>query len=214
MGEVVQLFLVGGSGKFLTAVDDLGIERHGADPRHALFIFGHRTEGFVFVAVHLESLPRGDVKKREHVATGDGSDVGFFRINVRRVRVWRRDNRRRWRSRNGQAAIEHPAMFAGILALEKFSTGAFPSDGGFVFGHKNVAQSSATAPSAARDRPVEVCKNFTRCCEHGKPCVGMPPQQNTSKPRVSCWQPIHSHGGVDSGGNTESARRVIAKLEN
>ena len=94
MCEVVQVLLVSGIGKFLAAVNDLGMERHGTDPRHALLVLGHRADGFVFVAVHLETLPRGDEKKREHVTTGNRSDVGFFRVNVCWVRVRQRHIRR------------------------------------------------------------------------------------------------------------------------
>ena len=65
--EVMQLIFVGRRRKFLAAINNLGIERDGTDPRRALFILGHHPDGFVFVTVHLKTLPRSDEKKREHV---------------------------------------------------------------------------------------------------------------------------------------------------
>ena len=139
MSQMMQMFFIRRRRQFISVENDFWIERHQTQPRHSLFIFGHHTNGFIFVAVNLESLFGRQIKKREHMATRNRRDECLFGINVRWIRVRDGHNRGRRRCWNSDTAVKRPSVFSRILALEKIRTGSQPFDRCFVFGHKFFA---------------------------------------------------------------------------
>ena len=111
------------------------MEGDGADPELALGVFGKVADGLVLVALDLKAVAGGDVEEGEHVATGDGGDEGFLGIEVGRVGPGRRNDGGGRGGREGEAAVEGPVVFAGVLAFEEVGAGAGPADGGEVLGH-------------------------------------------------------------------------------
>jgi len=135
MRQMMQWFFISWRRRFVSAINNFWIERDQADPRHAFFVLGHHADGFIFVAVNLETLFGRQKKKREHVAARNGCDKSLFRVNVRRIGKWHRDDGRRSRCRNDDAAVKRPGVFPRIFTLEKIGTRSLPFDGRFVFGH-------------------------------------------------------------------------------
>jgi len=87
----------------------------------------------------LEARFGGQMKKGQHVATGNCRDERFFGINVRRVGPGPGHDAGRRRGWHGRPAVERPSVFARIPALEEFGAGALPADDRLVFGHNRYA---------------------------------------------------------------------------
>jgi hypothetical protein len=131
----MQMFFIHRHRQFISAENNFGVECHQTHPRHALFVFGHHTNGFIFIAVNLESLLGCQIKKREHVATRNRRDESLFGINVHWIRVGHGHNGWRRRCWNDETTIKRPGVFPRILALEKIGAGSLPFDRRFVFRH-------------------------------------------------------------------------------
>lgn len=62
------------------------MQRDVADPGDAIFILGHDADGIVLILIGDEACIHGHMQKPEHVATGDGRNEGFFRIDTGGIR--------------------------------------------------------------------------------------------------------------------------------
>jgi len=120
---------------FVSTEDDLRMERHGADSWRAVATFGHDANGFILITLDLKALSRGKVKPGQHVTARDRCHKRFLGIHTGRIRIWKRNDRRRRGRLNLSPSIETPGVFARIFALEKIRRSSFPRDGSLVFRH-------------------------------------------------------------------------------
>ena len=131
MGEVVQVFLVGRRGKFFAAVNNSRTEHDPAHPRHTLLILGHGADRSVFVAVNLESLAGSQVKKREHVATGQAGDERLPEIDAGLAALVGGFGR----GPGLDARIEGPVVVPVLGLVGEVGHLRLPIDGDLVHGH-------------------------------------------------------------------------------
>ena len=132
MRLVVQVGQHGGGGRVGRIKHRDWAQLHMADHQSAFGVLGHGALSSVGVAVHAPAGAAGNVQEPQHVATGQGRDVGLFRVYRRGIRVGQGHHMGRRGRRHGGAAIKLPLVAAVVALVQKVIGATGPDDGGGV----------------------------------------------------------------------------------
>jgi hypothetical protein len=189
MGLVVELPKLLDGRTAALAKGNFGIEAHLADPRHAVFIFGERAHGRIFIFKDLESGAGRFIKKGQHVAARDGSHEGLLGVYTFGIRIGRPYDRRGCRCLQRRAPVEGPKVHARVDASNKVFAGPLPMDGGLMVRH------------ISRLRPDRRCIKADRSCSPPGAASAPHPAASAPNPAVSASDPA----ARASSGSTSSS---------